>query len=317
MKQTQNWNEKDVKQLIKLRDKGKGWTEIASIMERTPEAVRMFWRHRFGETGGSSQENNFPLDAPRVGVFDVETLPMETYQWNLADPYTSPDHIISGTALLGWAGKFLNDATMYSDILTSEEALAKDEERVTKSCWEFLSKCDVVIGHNMIDFDSKVVGTFFLKHNLPPIKYVMVDTLKIARKHFKFDSNKLQFINRRLGIREKIENEGFPLWRKCREGDPEALSTMREYNEGDIYATEDLFYRLRPYAHSSFNVALYNEIEEPQCPVCGSTELESAGFYYTPAGRWESVRCKKCMCLSRKKENLLGKDKRKSLLVNS
>lgn len=317
MKQNQSWNEDDVKQLLKLRDNGKGWTEIATILGKSVESTRMYWRNHFGETGTVSKENSFPTEAPKVGIFDVESLPMETYQWNLADPYTSPEHIISGTSLLSWAGKFLNDATMYSDILTPEEALAKDEERIVKSCWDFLSKCDVVVGHNVIDFDSKLVGTFFLKYNLPPLKYVMVDTLKIARRHFKFDSNKMGFINRRLGIREKIENEGFPLWRKCREGDPDALKTMREYNEGDIYATEDLFYRLRPYAHSSFNVALYNEIEELQCPVCGSTELESAGHYYTPAGRWESVRCKKCMCLSRKKENLLSKNKRKNLLVNS
>jgi len=33
---------------------------------------------------------------------------------------------------------------------------------------------------------------------------------------------------------------------------------MLEYNEGDISATEELFYKLRPYVRG-FNIALYNE----------------------------------------------------------
>lgn len=311
------WDEREIKQLVKLRDKGKGWTEISKLMGRSVESVRMAWRHKFGETGNSAAKDLFPIDAPRVGVFDVETLPAEVYTWNLFPKYVGTEQVISGTGFLSWAGKFLNDDKVYSDILTSEEALEKDDERITKSCWDFLAKCDVVIGHNILEFDAKVVRTFFLKHDLPPLKYVMVDTLKIAKRNFRFDSNKMGFINRRLGIREKIENEGFPLWRKCREGEQEALATMLEYNIGDIQATEDLFYVLRPYAHASFNVALYNEIEEAQCPVCGSTDLTDEGFYYTPAGKWTSVRCNNCKCLSRRKDNKLAKDKRKSLLVNS
>ena len=65
------------------------------------------------------------------------------------------------------------------------------------------------------------------------------------------------------------------------------------------------------------NVALYNELTEPQCPVCGSMDLTSEGWYYTPAGKWESMRCNKCGSLSRTKYNELTKEKKKALLVNS
>jgi RNA polymerase subunit RPABC4/transcription elongation factor Spt4 len=124
------------------------------------------------------------------------------------------------------------------------------------------------------------------------------------------------FINHQLGIREKVSNEGFPLWRKCSEGDQEALTKMLNYNIGDVFATEDLFYKLRPYI-KNINMALYNEIIEAQCPVCGSLDLTSEGFYYTSAGRWESMRCNNCKSLSRKKQNLLSTEKKKSLLINS
>ena len=91
---------------------------------------------------------------------------------------------------------------------------------------------------------------------------------------------------------------------------------MLEYNIGDIYSTEELFYKVRPYVRN-FNVALYNETLTNQCPVCGSTDLKSEGFYYTPAGKWESVRCQECKCISRKKQNLFDKHKKRSLLINS
>ena len=315
-----NWSDKEVALLKKRRSQGKGWLEIANEMGRTSDSVRMKWRSLFGEVGTSGKLKDpiyISSNLPRVGLFDVETLPMDVMVWRLFDENVGINQVISGTGLLGWAGKFLNEPDMHSDILTPEEALGKDDQRITNSCWHFLKACDVVVGHNLAEFDSKVANTFFLKYGLPPLKYVQIDTLKIARRNFRFDSNRLGFINRLFGIREKIENEGFPLWRACREGDADALRRMQEYNEGDIYALEDLYYKLRPYMPHVFNVALYDEIETRRCPVCGNAELKDEGYYYTPSGKWSSYRCTNCQCLFRGKTNLLSKEKRKLLGVNS
>lgn len=315
------WTDKEDKMLDKLvRSLGFAWLDISQRLGRTPDSVRMHWRQSRGETNKSGKMKDpeyIASNMPKVGLFDVETLPLEGFAWQMYNWNFSPDQIINGTGFLSWAGKFLNESEMYSDILTPAEALVKDDERITKSCWEFLAQCDVVVGHNLMDFDAKVANTFFLKHGLPPLKYIMVDTLRIARKFFKFDSNKMGVLNRQLGLTEKMENEGFPLWRSCREGDQDALDRMIAYNRQDVLALEDLFYKLRPYAPHQFNVALFNEIEKQMCPVCGSDRLEIIGNYYTPAGVWDSFRCQNCTAISRGKENKLEKDKRKSLLVNS
>ena len=255
-------------------------------------------------------------DGPRVGVCDVETLPGIGYFWGLWDQNIGLEQIVADPCLLGWAGKYLNESKMFSDILTPKEAIGRDAKRIAKSIWDFLSSCDVVIGHNFDGFDNKMINSAFLLYDLPPLKFTVVDTLKIARQNFKFLSNKLKFINQKLGIKQKVENDGFSLWRKCSEGDTDALKTMLNYNIGDIFSTEELFYKIRPYVRN-FNVALYNEIIEPQCPVCGSKSLKTEGWYYTPAGKWESVRCNNCKCISRKKKNELDKHKKKSLLINS
>jgi hypothetical protein len=253
---------------------------------------------------------------PRVAVIDLETLPAEVYTFGLYDQNIGIEQVISEVGFLSWAGKFLNESEVYSDILTSREAKIKDDKRITRSCWNFLNGCDILVGHNLCGFDIKLINTFFLKYNLPPLKFVLVDTLLIARNNFRFSSNKLDFINTQLGIRNKDSNEGFKLWRECHQGKQESLDAMLRYNVGDIFCTEMLFYKIRPYI-KNMNVALYNEIESYQCPVCGSEELSNEGYYYTSAGCYESVRCSNCKCVSRKKNNLLTKRKKKSLLVNS
>jgi DNA polymerase III epsilon subunit-like protein len=227
------------------------------------------------------------------------------------------EQVIREVSLLSWAGKFLNNTEVYSDILTPDEVFKADEERIVKSCWNFMNKCNIIIGHNLVAFDGKLMNTFFLKYGLPPIKYVPVDTLLVAKANFRFSSNSLSFINRQLGIRDKISNDGFILWRRCFEGDPEALETMLEYNIGDIAATEELFYRLRPYV-KNINMALYNDKIEAQCPVCGGTDLITTGKVYpTSAGLYEEEHCTTCGTLSRRKQNLLILEKRRSLLINS
>ncbi len=92
---------------------------------------------------------------------------------------------------------------------------------------------------------------------------------------------------------------------------------MLEYNIGDIGATEELFYKVRPYV-KNFNVAVFNESENYQCPVCGSENLTFGQLPWpTPAGLWEQARCDDCGSLFRLKINRLTTQKKKHLGVNS
>ena len=258
--------------------------------------------------------NRMPL--PRIAVVDIETLPGECYYFDIWNQNIGIEQIIEDICILGWSGKYLNESEIFSDILTPKEALARDTKRVTESAWKFLKDSNIIVGHNILQFDQKHLNTEFLMHDMNPLKFTVVDTLAVAKQNMKFTSNKLKFINQKLGIRQKKENEGFALWKECAKGNPEALKNMKDYNEGDVFSTEELFYKFRPYIRN-INVALYNEILTPQCPVCGSTNLVEEGYYYTPAGKWTSIRCGQCKAVSRGKDNLLSKEKRKSLRINS
>ena len=254
------------------------------------------------------------LDA-KIAIIDVETLPHVAYTWGVWEQNISPNQLIQQGCLLSWGYKELNSSEDKGEILTSREAIDRNPKRIITDLWKLLSKTDIVIGHNYQDFDRKVINTAFLLNGLPPLKYKIVDTLKIVRENFSLPSNKMAAINDTLGIRNKISNEGFELWRKCSNGDVESLKTMLEYNVGDLYASEELYYRVRSFASNHPNLALYNDITEKQCPVCASTDLKVEGLYPpTAKSRYESVRCTKCGSLSRLNTNLISAQKRKSIL---
>jgi len=321
------WTAEEVNKIVRLRRGGYSWKDIQRNMGGSKENIRAVFRRFVGAKTSSYTEKEkaierselyhlHPDEMPKIAVLDIETLPMIKYAWQLFDNYSSIEEVIEDSCMLSWAGKLLNGEEIKSDILTPEEAITRNTERITKSVWEFLRGCDAVIGHNYVNFDSRYINTEFLKWGLNPLKYKIIDTFLIAKQNLRFSSNKMKFINDRLGIRNKLDHEGFPLWKRCSEGDPEALKDMLAYNEGDIGATEELFYKLRPYV-KNVNIALYATHREAEmCPICGSVEWEIEKLDTTPAGLWEIVRCQSCGSLTRRKQNLLSTVKRKSLHVN-
>lgn len=295
----------------------KYWPELAKKYGYSDgEKIRSQFKHEREKRGIKKDSQNIVEELRKsgavIGVLDIEMLPAISFSWGLFDQNIAINQVIEDVCLLSWAGKYLNDSKMYSDVLTPKEAIARNPERIAQSAWEFVNSCNFLIGHNFRSYDSKHLNSAFLLY-CKPVKYQIIDTLEIAKNNFKFMSNKLKFINDKLGIRNKIENEGFPLWRACSEGQKSSLDTMLEYNIGDIIATENLYYKLRPFMAKHPNLAKFNEIETEQCPVCTSESLTVEGRY----DMYESVRCDVCGALSRRKVNLLTKNKRKVLLVSN
>lgn len=298
-----------------------------------------FWPYlaeKYGYRGGEELRDKFKKERKRRGitketliakksetgtakviVFDIEVAPLVCYTFDIWNQNIGVDQIISQSFVLSWSAKMLNETKIYSDVLTSEEAINQDDLRVVKSLWELLNSCQILIGQNIKGFDIKKLNTRLLKFNLPPlVKHQIIDTYLVAKENFAFPSNSLKGMNKYLGIRDKQDTEGFGLWAKCMKGDMDALRAMDEYCQGDVLATEDLYFKVRPFIRSHPNLALFFDDCDERCPNCGSDNLKNEGFYYTPAGKWESMRCENCGAVSRSKQNELSKEKKRSLKVN-
>jgi len=158
-----------------------------------------------------------------------------------------------------------------------------------------------VIGHNGDKFDVKKTNARFIAHGMnPPSPYKTIDTLKVARRFFKFDSNKLDQLGRYLKLGRKVETGGIQLWFGCMSGKMSAWNKMVKYNKQDVQLLEDVYLKLRPWMSNHPNLNKYMETAH-NCPACGSHDLQRRGTDGTVGNvnlyqRW---RCNDCYKWSR------------------
>lgn len=283
---------------------GKG--KLSKTYQVTPELIREIKREI---------RKRIPRNLPKILVLDIETAPLESFTWGQWKQNVYDDQIISNWFMLTWSAKWLFSDIVYSNGLTSKEALNEDDRRIVGSIRDMLAEADVVIAHNGKAFDIPKINTRMVLHGYKPVKpYQQIDTLLIARKEFGFTSNKLDTLGKMFGVGEKVHTS-FELWKGCKQGNVMALEKMEAYNRQDVLLLEEVYLRMRPFIHSHPNVALFMEEGKFVCPSCGNDNLTKAGNYYTATSRFSSYQCE-CGAISRERTNNYDKDKRKHLLVS-
>lgn len=172
-----------------------------------------------------------------------------------------------------------------------------NDKSLCKDIWEVLDKADICIGHNLASFDLKKINARFVINGLDaPSDYEIVDTLKVAKSNFRFDSNNLNALGGYLKEGHKISNGGFDLWVRCMAGDAKAWKLMKEYNIQDVLLLERIYLRLRPYMsnHPNVNLLVGGIGGSTSCDVCQSTDMSKRGFHYTRTGRKQRYNCNSC-----------------------
>jgi len=252
---------------------------------------------------------------PNVLVIDIETSLMSFHAWRCGKQYLGPDQIIEDWHMLSWAAKWLMEPDVFSDVLTTKEAKAHDDERISKSIWEFIDKADIVIAHNARGFDIPKLNTRFIVHGMkPPSPYKVIDTLLVFRYQAKFSSNKQDELCKKLGLARKVEHEGYSLWIKCFHGDEPSLRKMLEYNEGDIMGLEEMYVYIRPWIKSHPNMNLFIDGGGDCCPNCGSAEVKWLDkMYSTSVNQYSCYRCNGCGAVGRSRVGALAKKDKVSI----
>lgn len=246
----------------------------------------------------------FETKQPKVLLFDIETTPLTVKTWHTGKQRISYDQIMEEWFLLSYSCKWLFDSKVMGSVLAPDEILHKDDLRLTKEIWNYFDQADVLIAHNGLGFDIPKVQTRFLAHGIvPPSPFQVIDTLLVARKNFRFSSNKLDYIGQLMLNERKIHTE-YSLWLRCLDGDPQALSDMLTYNKQDVLLLEDAYVLLRPWVKNHPNMGIFMEAHEPSCPNCGSTDIKECGYYTTSVNRYLAFRCNSCgaVCRSRKSD---------------
>lgn len=174
-----------------------------------------------------------------------------------------------------------------------------DKELLTKFM-RIAEKADEIVAHNGDNFDEKIIRTRCLFNGLDcPPKFQTLDTLKKARKHFRFDSNSLEYISKKLTGAGKTpmcmqdwDDICIPLIPRllCGIVTPlpksyrTAMDKMVKYCEVDIERLEEVFHKLQPYIEHNHHAGAKAGFGRWSCPDCAHDNPHIDKQYHLKAG---------------------------------
>ena len=179
----------------------------------------------------------FERQLPRTLYIDVETSLTDLYGsfgLKVHGEYLNPQLVRHPFYIICWSAMWIDTHKLYSRCVTQEAALAWTDKDILRPLFDLMDMADVVAGHN-VNFDIKKINMRLLKNGFDkPEKFKTIDTLKIARSKFAFESNRLDDICIELGFRPKIDM-CLADWIEIKEtGNPCILRKMQKYNKQDV-----------------------------------------------------------------------------------
>lgn len=249
---------------------------------------------------------------PKTVIFDIETSLDIIASYGLREQYHSTENIIQDWFMICVSWKWLGGSRIYDSSLIDDMKRYKknpcDDYAVVKKLHDVLSGAEVMVGHNVANFDWKKFMARVIYHGLPPIdRPLAIDTLKEARKIAKFTSNKMSYLAKHLKIENKLHHAG-DMWLRILRGEAAAVKEAVIYCRGDIVTTEALYLKLRPYMPQTINAGLWRADGIDCCPKCGSDHLVSDGNRTTSTGRYKRYKCQECggYCQGKKRIKTTG-----------
>lgn len=196
--------------------------------------------------------------SPKIAIVDIENAPNLAYVWEKYE-----QDVLSFERewnMMSFAYKWRGEKKVHCYALPDFPRYKKDphdDSQLVAKLWEVFDEADIIVWHNGDRFDRRKSNARYLFNRLrPPSPYRTVDTLKEARRLFKFNSNRLGDLATHLGVGSKVKHEGFPLWLKCMRGDMLAWARMKKYNTGDITINERVYEKLLPWIQGSEPIGL-------------------------------------------------------------
>lgn len=262
---------------------------------------------------------NVPKRRPGIVTLDIETAPLESYHWGIWEQNIGINQINAEWTILSFSAKWLGEKSVeYMDTGGRGKGKVRDDLVLLQRLWVILNEADIVVAQNGKAFDIKKINTRLLLSGFKPYSPIkVVDTKLVAKKHFSFTSNRLDWMSEHLTQTKKETHKlfpGFELWEECLKDNPKAWAEMKRYNIIDTVATEELYLKLRPWIDMHPNVKIYSEMEEMGCPKCGSNNIQKRGKSYTQTGEYHRFQCTDCGGWARSRYTTNTTEKRKSLL---
>ena len=232
---------------------------------------------------------------PRILFYDEETTHNIIASFNLyGKEYIPHENILQERYIVCASWKWRGVKTIHSASVLDDPKRYKvnphDDYFVVSELSEAISQSDIIVAHNGDKYDFRYLATRRVAHKLKPLPPVKsIDTYKIAKTKFLFNSNRLDYLGAYLGVgRKKKTTPG--LWLRVLAGDKAAVKEMVEYNKGDVSLLEDVFEKLLPYV-PQLNQRLY---DNQGCVYCGSSHVQRRGTHIAETRTYQRFQCQDC-----------------------
>jgi uncharacterized protein YprB with RNaseH-like and TPR domain len=225
--------------------------------------------------------------------FDIETSPNIGFFWTAGFKLNiSTESIIKERAIICICYKWEEDKVTHSLNWDSKQ----NDKKMLQDFIKVANEADELVGHNGDKFDLSWVRTRCLFHRLEMFPtYVTIDTLKVARSKFKFNSNKLNYIAKYLGIGQKIHTD-YDLWKDIvLNKDKDAMDKMIKYCKMDVILLEKVHKELSLHIPAKTHYGVIFGGDRGTCPECGSEEIVRNNKRVSASGLVKvQMRCKTC-----------------------
>jgi len=240
---------------------------------------------------------------PRILWYDIETSLQTAAIFQLGgNDWIRPENLLTERYVISICWQWAGESKIHSvSLLDDPNRFAKDptdDYYVLETFHKIYSQADCTVAHYGDSFDKKYVMTRMLKHGLEPLPPIpTVDTKKVCKQQFYFNSNSLDYVGKFLGLGGKI-NTPSGLWLTIlKEGNNKeavkAIKTMVEYNKRDVALLRDVYNKLLPYIPNRLNRELFGQTVG--CPTCGSNKVQSRGFQHAITRTYRRFQCQgKC-----------------------
>lgn len=237
----------------------------------------------------------------RILTLDIETSAHTVRTYGLFKQNIGLNQVVEPGYTLCLAYKWLDE--------TKPVFLRGDDPNYAEHVRAILSEADYVVTWNGTTFDIPHLQKDILLAGLtPPKPFKQIDLMRVSKKHFRFASQKLDWVAQQLGVGSKVKHEGFDLWTLCEQGDPKAWKRMEKYNLGDIKVTEGVLLKLLPWIPMATHIGLHMG-KNWCCPNCGSDSLNQDGYAFAHSQSYKIYQCEDCGAWARgtkKQNNSLG-----------
>jgi hypothetical protein len=215
--------------------------------------------------------------------FDIETSFNVGIFWRSGYNLTiNPGDIIHERAIICICYKWEGEEEVHSLEWDSKQS----DKAMLKKFLKVMAQANEIVAHNGDRFDMKWLRTRCIFHGLamPPI-HNTIDTLKEAKRYFNFNSNKLDYIAKFLGVGAKMDTGGLDLWKDIVfKKSPEAMAKMVAYCQMDVNVLQAVFEKLNTYTQSKVNYAVLRGGDKYECPQCGTHNVRYNKKVTTTAG---------------------------------